>query len=343
MSLPSIPNSGAKSFWSLSNTSPDSLFGKGLLLVGGSALAYWGLPVLERLMWTSVSIVGAALTFVAGIGALAAIGYMIIDGRLVKLFGYGYRLAVRGLLGFFITLDPIGIMKNHLEDVNKTIDLFSERIGELRGAIDKAKEDQATFQREYDDAMAMVGAAHRSDPTDPVIQTQSNIANRRTKSIEDLGKLIVLMETVLRVLERYFNKSKAFRDDLSDTIDFEGRRRTAMKSAASAFTAARSILAGNTIGAEFYDAALEATQRQVAEMVGEMKQWVWESQDMIRTFELQEAAAVEKALQRLEQQEQGSKVLEYRPGDAVAMVEEKAQVPVEQRTVRADVTKFLDT
>lgn len=334
-------NPGGKSFWALTNTAPESIAGKALLLAGGTAAAYYVVPVLTSIAWSLASLIGAALTITVGATALFALGAIIIDGRLVKLLDYGYRLVVRGLLGFFITLDPIGIMKNYLQDVNKTIATFAEKISDLRKAINKAREDRNTFQQEYEEAMSMVSAAKKLNPADPVINTESNKANRRHRSIQELDKLIAQMEAILGILERYFAKSKAYRDDLKDTIDFEARRRAAMKSAASAFSAARRILSGNDVGAEFYDAALEATQQQVAGMIGEMQQWVFESQDILKTFELQEAAAVERALKRLEEQEHGSKVLEYKPGDAVTIVEQSTANPVERRSVSADVESFL--
>jgi hypothetical protein len=51
-------------------------------------------------------------------------------------------------------------------------------------------------------------------------------------------------------------------------------------------------------------------------MVGEMKQWVFESQDVIKVFEMKQSANVELALKRLEDKEKSgsSLLLEYQPG-----------------------------
>lgn len=337
-------SSAPKGFWALDNFRPDSLVGKAALLAGASAFAVYGLPVLKVVMWNIASIIGAGITIVGGVAVLAGIAFILVDGRLVRLADYVYRLGIRALVGFFVTIDPIGIMKNYLQDVNKTIVEFSSRISELRGAIDQAIADRDLFQKEYDEAMATVSAYRKKgQEDDPGVQTQASIANRRRTSITDLSKLIVQMEAILRILERYFNKSKAYRDDLKDTIDFEARRRKAIKSASAAFNAAKEILAGNTIGAEFYDEALMAAQEQAANMVGEMKQWVFESQDMLKTFEMKEAASVELALARIEEQERsgGSLLLEYNPGQLAPVIDGREKVPAERPSTTQDVERFL--
>jgi hypothetical protein len=339
-----MTTSAPKGFWALDNMKPDSIGGKALLLGGVTAFAIYGLPVLKVAMWNLVSIIGAAYAIGAGVAGLAIIGYILVDGKLVRLADYVFRLGVRALVGFFIPLDPIGIMKNYLDDVKKTIANFSDHISSLRGSIDQAKADRETFKAEYEAAMAEVAAYRRKGlETDPDASTAANVANRRQGSIKDLEKLIVQMEAILGILERYFKKSVAYRDDLDDTITFEARRRKAIKSAYGAFMASKRILAGNDVGAEFSDMALEAMQEQAASMVGEMKQWAFESQGMLKTFEMKEAAAVELALARVEEQERsgGSLLLEYNPGQLAPVIDGKEAVPVEKPNVSADIERFL--
>jgi chromosome segregation ATPase len=138
----------------------------------------------------------------------------------------------------------------------KTVHEFSEQIGNLRGAIDTTKEDLEQYQHEYEEAMAYVAAARkRGDENDPSVQTQASIAERRRSSLADVGKLLEQMQAILALLERYYTKSVAYRDDLKDNISFTERKRKTLKIASSAFQKAASILRGDTIGAEFYDAA----------------------------------------------------------------------------------------
>lgn len=341
--MTSVTNYSPKGFWSLSNWRLDSVAAKAGVIAAGVWFLIYGIPVVKEIMWNIASIIGATLAILAGIAAIALIGFILVDGRIPRLAEYVYRLGVRALVGFFVTLDPIGIMKNYLQDVNKTIAQFSNRISDLRGAIDQAKDDLEGFHDEYKKAMAYVAAARKNGrEDDPSVRTQANIANRRKDSMDDLGKLVVQMEAILRLLERYFDKSKAYRDDLKDTIDFEARRRKSLKAAAGAFQAAKRILAGDTIGADFYDEAMAAAQQQAAQMVGEMKQWVFESGDILKTFEMQEAASVEMALQRLEQQEKtgGSLLLDYSPGVPIPQAGEQVKTAV-RSTAGQDIERFL--
>lgn len=302
-----------KNFWALDNFRPESLVGKAVAIGLGITGAYYLLPVINSIIWNVISIS-------IGLGIIGAALAVIVDGRIPRLLNYLFKASIRGTVGFFIAINPIAIMKSYYEDVLIQIKKFSEAIGKLRGAIDKTNDAIERYKSEMTAADNYVrGAIKNGNQGDPTVRTQAGISKRRSDTIDQVTKMRDKMVILLQLLERFYNKSIAYRDDLKDQIDFEASRRETLQIASGAFQNARRILAGDTIGADMYDQALTIANDQAAAMLGEMKQFVFESQDIMKTFEMKQDADVEAVLARLDAAEKlgnDSLLLTYQKGDA---------------------------
>ena len=99
-----------KGFWS----KPEGVTGTVVLaglLIGGGAILYKYLPYLISLTQNMVYLAGMLLV-------LGAIIYMVLDPRMRTLIGYMYKSIMRWITGIFVTIDPIGILKNYISDQN---------------------------------------------------------------------------------------------------------------------------------------------------------------------------------------------------------------------------------
>ncbi len=318
------PSTSITGFWSIKNNRPDSIAGKAVLLAGGAFLAYNALNILEfvsKVVWGIVNI-GIATAIIAGVA------YVLIDGKLVRLIDFAYQMGIRNLMGQFVAVFPIDVMKERLRKVDTILENVTERLEELRGARVKAQKtlDQFITQRDTHDSRVEMLALH---PSDDIEDDQSNMARhasaaeRREGSIERFTKLVAQMDLILKILNKVKQKARYIRDDIDDNITFTEQERKALQAATGAIRSIKSIINGGDMSAQLYDMALEAANQQAADRIGEIEQFLVDTKDVMRDFDLQQYASVESALQRLQSREGGSSVLNYRLGQGKVMLEHK--------------------
>ena len=71
---------------------------------------------------------------------LAAIVYMVLDPKMRNLVWYMYKSVMRWITGLFVQIDPIGILKSYVEDLENNLRKMDRQIGQLRGQMHKLKE-----------------------------------------------------------------------------------------------------------------------------------------------------------------------------------------------------------
>lgn len=100
------------------------------LILGAGALFYKFLPQIIALASNTLYLAGMLLV-------LGAIIYMVLDPRMRTLIGYMYKSMMRWITGLFVTIDPIGILKNYIESLERsTLAKMSEQIGVLKGRFE---------------------------------------------------------------------------------------------------------------------------------------------------------------------------------------------------------------
>ena len=118
-----------KSFWKRPEGTTGTLFLAGILL-GGGYLLFKALPTLIALAGNLLYLSGMLLV-------LGAIIYMVLDPKMRTIVSYGYKSIMRWITGLFVTIDPIGILKNYVEDLQDNLTKMSTQIGNLKGQIRK--------------------------------------------------------------------------------------------------------------------------------------------------------------------------------------------------------------
>jgi len=102
-----------KSFWKR----PEGTLGAIILLalIGGAGY----------LLFTNMAAITAFMGNVLGLAVIIlAIGvllYMALDPKMRNLLSYMYKSIMRKVTSIFITIDPIGILKNYIEDLEDMI------------------------------------------------------------------------------------------------------------------------------------------------------------------------------------------------------------------------------
>ena len=103
-----------KGFWKR----PEGTTGTIFAIAIAAGLGYGLYLILPALIAMTANILQLSLMLLA----LGAIIYMVLDPKMRNLVWYGYKSVMRAITGMFVTLDPIGILKNYVDDLRINIE-----------------------------------------------------------------------------------------------------------------------------------------------------------------------------------------------------------------------------
>lgn len=241
---------------------------------------------------------GAAITFVA----LAGIVYMILDPKMRNLIWYMYKSAMRWLTGLFVQIDPIGILKTYVEDLQDNLRKMNRQISMLRGQMHKLKEIIVNNQKSIENNLQLASKA-RENNKQAIMILKSRKAGRLKESNMRLDDLYKKMEILYRVLSKMYDNSQVLSEDIKDQIMVKEQERKAIHASHSAMKSAMSIISGNPDKRAMFDAAMEAITDDVASKVGEMERFMEMSANFMDSVDLQNGVFEEEGLKMLEKWE----------------------------------------
>lgn len=283
-----------KSFWE----KPEGV--TGMLFVGGIFagivyVLYNYLPVLINLAENGLYLSGMLMV-------LAALIYMVIDPRLRNLVYYGYKSLMRFITGLFINLDPIGILKSYVEDLEKNLAKMSKQIGKLRGQMHKLNEIIFNNKQEINDNLSLANKAKAVNKNAMVI-LKTRKAGRLQESNLRLEDLYKKMEIMFRVLTKMYENSEILKEDIADQVEVKQQEREAILAGHSAMKSAMSVISGNPDKKAVFDMALEAITDDVSKKVGEMEHFMDVSSNFMDSIDLNNGIFEEEGLRMLEKWE----------------------------------------
>lgn len=310
-----------KSFWER----PEGVTGLIFLVamaVGGGYLAWLVLPALNVIVQNTLY-----LTFLLlGVGALA---FMVLDPRMRNLIWFMYKSTMRKITGYFVQLDPIGILKKHVQELSKNLRNMNRQIGQLRGQMHKLNEIIHNNKKSIQDNLQQAHEA-REKNEETVLILKSRQAGRLKESNVRLEDLYRKMEILYRVLHKMHQNSYILMEDIKDQVSVKEQEQKAIHASHNAMRSAMSLLSGDPDKRAMFDMAMEAVAEDVSKKVGEMERFMKMSSNFMDSVDLQQGIFEEEGLKMLEQWE--------KEGTSLILGEEKAAILVEAN----DAANVLD-
>ncbi|MBK7880899.1 MAG: hypothetical protein JNK69_10155 [Saprospiraceae bacterium] len=289
-----------KTFWS----KPEGITGTvvlGGLLIGAGAVLYKFLPYLISLTSNLIYLSGMLLV-------LGAIIYMVIDPRMRNLIGYMYKSIMRWITGIFVTIDPIGILKNYIEDLQNNLSKMSEQIGVLKGQIRKLQTNVSENSKEIETNLRMAQVA-KNQGLEPQMVLATRKAARLQETNEKYNHLLSKMDILSKVLSKMYQNSEILLEDTKDQVKLKEEERKAIRASHSAMKSAMNVITGNADQRLIFDQALEHIADDVANKVGEMERFMELSENFMNSVDLQNGVFEEEGLKMLQSYEEKSKLL----------------------------------
>ncbi|MEL6944153.1 MAG: hypothetical protein AAFO82_15950 [Bacteroidota bacterium] len=294
------PSGGKKSFWSRPEGVTGMIFMGGLMVGAGYLLFTFGAAILAALKTT--------IGIVVALSVLVLLIYMILDPRMRTLVWYMYKSVMRWITGIFVTLDPIGILKNYISDLEDNLRKMSKQIGALRGQMRKLKNTIDKNGKDISMNLKMASKAKEQGKQQQMILS-SRKAARLKETNEKYAVLHQRMEVMHRILTKMYSNSEILLEDTKDQVAVKEQERKAIRASHSAMKSAMSVISGDPDKREMFDRAMEAVADDVANKVGEMERFMEMSANFMDSVDLQNGVFEEEGLRMLEKWEKESTIL----------------------------------
>ncbi len=289
-----------RSFWRRPEGVTGTLFLAGMILLGGWA-AVTILPPLSVIL-SSVLYLGIS------IAVIGVILYMVLDPRMRNLVWYMYKSMMRSVTGLFIQLDPIGILKNYISDLENNLKKMSHQIGNIRGQMRKLKNLIIDNENEIKENLQIAQRAKEKDDQKTMLLSSRKAARLR-ESNQKYAALHKKMSVIYKVLTRMYTNSEILLEDTKDQVKVKEEEYKAIKASHSAMKNAMDVIKGDPNKKEMFDRTLEHIADDLANKVGEMEQFMEMSSEVMNSVDLQNGILEDKGLQMLEEWEKKSEIM----------------------------------
>ena len=289
------PQMKQKSFWQKPEGVTGLLFLAGI--IGGAAY------VATMVNWAAVF--ASTLSLVATIAILGILIYMVLDPKMRNLIFYMYKSVMRAITGMFVQIDPIGILKTYVEELQNNLRKMNKQISQLRAQMHKLKELIVKNEREITSNLKLAGKAKETNKRNVMI-LKSRRAGRLKDSNMRLEELYKKMEVLYRVLTKMYENSQILAEDIKDQVAVKEQERKAIHASHGAMKSAMSVINGDPDQRAMFDMAMENITEDVANKVGEMERFMEMSANFMDSVDLQNGVFEEEGMQMLEQWEKES-------------------------------------
>lgn len=297
--LPTGYGRASKPFWKRPEGVTGAIVAVGLLVGLGFLLTMipWGLILANAVyLAATVALVGGLL-------------YMAFDPKMRQMLWYGYQSAIRKVTSAFVKVDPIGILKSYVSDLESNLGKMNTQINKLRGQMHKLDELIKTNRREIDTNMRIAKQAREREKAE-VFTLKTRKAGRLKESNLRLEDLYKKMEILYRVLDRMYRNGEVLIEDVRDQVQVKEAERKAIRASHSAMQSAATVMGEDKDARFMYDQALEAIADDVSAKVGEMERFMEMSATFMDSVDLQNGLFEERGLEMLERWErEGDSIL----------------------------------
>lgn len=293
-------SSKGKGFWKRPEGVTGSVFLIGVLGLAGFLI----FTNLSAIVGFVSSMIGLAVSLLV----LGAIIYMVLDPKMRALVGYMYKSVMRKITSIFVTIDPIGILKSYVEDLEANLRKMGKQIGDLRGQSRKLKTMITENSKEIEQNLLIARKAKEQGNQKAML-----LSSRKAARLKDTNSKYAALHSKIgvlyKVLTKMYSNSEILLEDTKDQVKVKEQERKAIRASHSAMKSAMSVINGDADKRAMFDASLEAVADDVANKVGEMEQFMEMSSNFMQSVDLQNGVFEEQGMKMLEEYEKKSTLL----------------------------------
>ena len=290
-----------KSFWER----PEGTTGLGFIAI----LVFAGLFTMYKFGDVLVSILQNTLHAAFLGGTIMAIVALAMNERFRLICTNAFKLVMRHFTSWFITIDPIGILENHIDEMDSQITKIKEHTNSLSGQKRKMKNRIESKTNEMEKHLKLASKAKDSgNQTAATLNARS--AGRAKDVVDNLQKTYDKIERLYKVLLNMLDKVKFLRDDTDNLVENKKYEYDSIKAAHKAMSGAQRLLQGNDSQMALFEMTMEHIADDIGMKVGEMESFMEDSEAFMTNVDLETGILDETGLQLLDKFEKGESLLD---------------------------------
>lgn len=286
-----------RSFWERK----EGLFGMGLTTLMVFGLGYGALHMLPYII---IMLSNTILTIALSV-ALFIMVAVLSNGTFQAMAWNVFKSITRGLASLFVTVDPEGIVRNHIDDLKDKRDDMNTHVKDLRVNAKKLLSTILGNEQEIETTLRMAKKAELSGDA-AQFRLTTRKAGRRQNSVAGLRTLYDKMEYLLRILEKIHLNSGYKIEDLEDEVNIKTKEFQASKGARSAISSALYLLKGDRKRDELFEMSMDHMADQVDLMLGELDDMMFVTNEISASIDLENGMFEDKGFAMLEKLEQNT-------------------------------------
>lgn len=220
-----------------------------------------------------LAIIKAALASILGIivlvGVISGILFLIFNKDFRYLVGTMYMMAIRGLMGMVVKMNPIVILEDTIKQMYKRIDYIEEKMGTLNGVRLKFKDKIKAKKKELQEWFDRQAAAEAKGKQAEVVLASRQIVRLRELT-QDYIDLQENSENWYNTLSKLAEMAKLTAEDAKNEVEVQKEKYEMVKDSHSAFRSMMSIMKGDPDELARFNLAFDFVSKDIMDKVGEM-------------------------------------------------------------------------
>lgn len=247
--------------------------------------------VLENLLYTGLLA-----------GALGIVLWVLTSNDVHRLAWYGYKMVMRKITEAFFNIDPIAILKTYVESLKDKYTALKQSMASLKAQRKSLSDLIKRKTDDYNNNMQLMQQAEKRPDMKMEMRVRSRKAGRLQQSAMTYQGLLNQLAAHIALTEKIAEASSFMIEDIQDTIAEETEKRNMVRESYKAMSASKKILLADK-DREVYDMALENIKDDYFKKLGEIEQFMQDSQSFINSVDLQNGVYEEDALAKLKEWE----------------------------------------
>jgi len=272
----------------------------------GYAMIFGGVLISAILFYKFMGAIILLLENVIYAGILGAVILTVVAAGMNPKFRttitYIFRSICRKITATFIEIDPIGILKSYVEDMQRQIFKVQGHITELRGQMGRLQQSINNKKEKQTHAIKLAEQAKKvGKESELVLQTRA--AGRVVGTIQRLNTIYDKMELLYRILNNMKEKLDFLLRDTTDTVEEKEDEYKSVMAAHKAMSAAKRLIAGESGKKAIFDQTMQFIADDVGMKLGEMEDFMSISEGFMNNVDLEEGIFSEDGMKLLEEWE----------------------------------------
>jgi phage shock protein A len=238
------------------------------------------------------------------LGAIILTIFIVTNKQIQTLVSFGFKMLMRSITGVFVELNPIAIIRIHIENLEANHGKMNDHIANLGGEVRKLERKISENKQDIEKSLKIASSAKENEMKGQA-WIEARKAGRRRDGTIKLSDLLTKLQKIHEVLKKMFEVSGYVIEDLKDDVQQKEIEYTTIKQAHAALVSSMSILNGDPNERAMFELALEKMEEEVSMKLGTMDRFMDMSAGLVASINIEQGIFAEDGMLMLEEYERG--------------------------------------